>query len=66
MQNEAWMKETGRILLDLPAYDELIRYMKRMQQYEGGNDMVRELCREWIAMYPTRKVMVQELQTMIR
>ena len=48
------------------SYDELVRYLKRMQQYIGGKDMVRNLCREWIAKYPTRKVMVQELQKMMR
>lgn len=47
------------------SYDELIRYLKRMQKYIGGKNMVRNLCREWIAKYPTRKVMVQELQKMI-
>ena len=36
------------------------------QQYKGGPDMVRELCREWINRYSTRKVMVQELRTMLR
>ena len=48
------------------SYDELIRYLRRMQQYKGGSDMVRELCREWINRYSTRKVMVQELRTMLR
>ena len=48
------------------SYDELIRYLRRMQQYKGGPDMVRELCREWINRYSTRKVMVQELRTMLR
>lgn len=47
-------------------YDELIRYLRRMQQYKGGNDMVRRLCREWISSYPTRKVMVQELRALLR
>lgn len=43
------------------AYDELIRYLKRMQQYDGGREMVQSLCDEWIEKYPTRRVMVQEL-----
>ena len=47
-------------------YDELIRYLRRMRQYKGGDDMVQELCRKWIKKYPTRKVMVQELQTMLQ
>ena len=47
------------------SYDELIRYLKRMQQYNGGHEMVRNLCREWIGKYPTRKVMVKELQAML-
>ena len=47
------------------SYDELIRYLKRMQQYPGGSEMVRDLCKEWIAKYPTRKVMIQELRKMI-
>lgn len=47
-------------------YEELIRYLRRMQQYKGGTDIVRELCREWISKYPTRKVMVQELQAILR
>ena len=48
------------------SYDELIRYLKRMQQYKDGPEIVRELCREWINRYPTRKVMIQELRTMLR
>ena len=47
------------------SYDELIRYLKRMQQYTGGKDMVRNLCINWIEKYPTRKVMVQELSKML-
>ena len=47
------------------SYDELIRYLKRMQQYTGGKEMVRNLCSEWIVKYPTRKVMVQELSKML-
>ena len=46
-------------------YNELIRYLKRMQHYKGGNTLVRTLCREWIDKYPTRKVMVQELRFML-
>ena len=47
------------------GYDKLTRYLKRMQQYEGGHEMVRRLCREWIAKYPTRKVMLQELKNVM-
>ena len=47
-------------------YDELIRYLRRMQQYKGGYELVRTLCREWISKYPTRKVMVQELRKMLK
>ena len=47
------------------SYDELIRYLKRMQQYTGGKEMVRILCRDWIEKYPSRKVMVQELSKML-
>lgn len=47
------------------SYDELKRYLMRMQQYNGGSDLVRTLCKEWINKYPTRKVMVQELRTML-
>ena len=43
------------------SYDELSRYLMRMQQYKGGNEMVRSLCSEWMSKYPTRKVMVSEL-----
>ena len=47
------------------SYDELVRYLKRMQQYNGGRAMVQNLCREWICKYPTRKLMIQELQAML-
>lgn len=46
-------------------YEELIRYLKRMQQYRGGKKIVQRLCREWIFAYPTRKVMVSELSRML-
>ena len=44
------------------SYNELTEYLKRMQQYKGGPDTARNLCREWIHKYPTRKIMCQELQ----
>ncbi len=44
------------------SYDELTKYLKRMQQYPGGSEMVQNLCKEWIFKYPTRKVMIQELK----
>ena len=47
------------------SYDELTRYLMRMQQYRGGNELVRSLCLEWISKYPTRKVMVSELSRFI-
>ena len=48
------------------AYDELIRYLKRMQQYAGGREIVQNLCKTWILKYPTRKVMVQELGELLK
>lgn len=47
------------------SYDELTRYLMRMQQYRGGNEMVRSLCLEWMGKYPTRKVMMRELSRFI-
>ena len=47
------------------SYDELTRYLMRMQQYGGGNELVRSLCLEWMSKYPTRKVMVNELSRFI-
>ena len=47
-------------------YDILTRYLKRMQQYPGGNELVRRLCMQWISRYPTRKVMVEELNKVMR
>lgn len=47
-------------------YDELLRYLRRMQQYRGGKEAVERLCRKWILAYPTRKVMVSELGKMLR
>lgn len=43
-------------------YNNLKRYLLRMSQYPGGDSLARCLSSEWAAMYPTRKVMVQELQ----
>ena len=48
------------------AYDELIRYLKRMQQYAGGREIVQNLCKTWILIYPTRKVMVRELRELLK
>ena len=48
------------------AYDELIRYLKRMNQYAGGTEIVQNLCKTWIRKYPTRKVMVQELGELLK
>ena len=48
------------------AYDELIRYLKRMRQYTDGTEMVQKLCKTWILKYPTRKVMVQELGELLK
>ena len=47
------------------SYDELTRYLKRMEQYTGGCELVRTLCREWINNYPSRKVMIQELEKIL-
>lgn len=47
------------------SYDELTRYLLRMQQYRGGNEMVRSLCLEWMVKFPTRKVMMGELSRFI-
>ena len=46
-------------------YEELIGYLLRMRHYEGGNDLVTSLCKEWRYKYPTRKVMVEELSRLI-
>lgn len=43
-------------------YNELIRYLKRMSQYPGGEKRAKVLCGEWMDLYPTRKVMVEELR----
>ena len=48
------------------AYDELIRYLKRMRQYTDGTEMVQKLCKTWILKYPTRKVMIQELGELLK
>jgi len=47
------------------SYDELGRYLRRMQEYTGGKKMVTSLCRKWINQYPTRKVMLQELEVFL-
>ena len=46
-------------------YEELIGYLLQMRHYEGGNDLVASLCKEWCYKYPTRKVMVEELSRLI-
>ena len=48
------------------SYDTLIRYLLRMKQYKGGKTLVEGLCRSWIAMYPSRKVMVSELERCLK
>lgn len=46
-------------------YNELTGYLKRMKIYEGGEEIVSELAGKWMTVYPTRKVMVQELQAFV-
>lgn len=48
------------------AYDGLIRYLRRMKQYTGGTEIVKNLCKTWILKYPTRKVLVQELGELLK
>ncbi|GEM_PF-4356960 len=46
-------------------YRELSSYLQRMQQYEGGQKMVRELAADLGQKFPTRKQMVQMLNGFI-
>lgn len=71
--SEPVLREYGKYVSSLADYarnrsnyDELIRYLRRIQQYKGGYELVRTLCREWISKYPTRKVMVQELRKILK
>ena len=56
-----YVSELAQYACNRSRYDELIRYLMRMSQYQGGEKIARRLSAEWIAKYPTRKVMVQEL-----
>ena len=46
-------------------YNTLIEYLRRMQQYKGGSELVSGLAKQWINTYPTRRVMVEELNKFI-
>ena len=56
-----YVSELAQYACNRSRYDELIRYLMRMSQYQGGEKTARRLSAEWIAKYPTRKVMVKEL-----
>ncbi|MGX8688627.1 MAG: hypothetical protein ACSW8K_12635, partial [bacterium] len=65
-QYETYVCEMAEGARNRAWYDELLRYLRRMQQYRGGKEAVERLCRKWILAYPTRKVMVSELGRMLR
>ncbi|MBQ3975662.1 MAG: hypothetical protein II628_16065, partial [Lachnospiraceae bacterium] len=65
-QYEAYVCSIAEKARNRSWYDELLRYLRRMQQYRGGREVVEKLCRKWILAYPTRKVLVSELGRMLR
>ena len=55
-QYETYVCDMAEGARNRARYDELLRYLRRMQQYSGGKEIVQRLCREWIYAYPTRKL----------
>lgn len=47
-------------------YDELIRYLKRVGQFPGGDGLVKKLIHVWQRTYSTRRLMVRELENLRR
>ena len=47
------------------GYGRLTDYLSRMQIYPGGKDLTSRLASEWIDAYPTRKLMVKELEAFL-
>jgi len=62
---QKYVSELASYARNRANYETLIRYLLRMQQYKGGKELVEDLCKNWIEMYPTRKVMVSELSRML-
>lgn len=60
-----YVSKLAEVACNRSRYDELIGYLLRMRHYKYGNDLVISLCKDWSAIYHTRKVMVQELSKLI-
>lgn len=58
---EEYVETLAEAACNRRRYDELIGYLKRMEIYKGGKEIVPKLARKWIDTYATRKLMVQEL-----
>lgn len=63
---ETYVKKLAETACNRSRYDELTEYLSRMRAYEGGEVLVSDLAREWMAAYPTRKVMIRELSAFIQ
>lgn len=48
------------------AYSVLISGLYRLQQYKGGKALARKLAKEWLAAYPTRKLLVSEMENYLK
>ena len=60
-----YVSEIASYARNRSSYEILIRYLLRMQQYDGGEELVKKLCKTWITQYPTRKLMVSELEKLL-
>ncbi len=60
-----FVKDLAENARNRSRYAEVTSYLRRMQQYRGGREMVHSLCSEWIEKYPTRKIMVEELRKLL-
>ena len=46
-------------------YDQFVRCLNSIRQYSIGEELVHQICSEWIVKYPTLKVIVRELSDLM-
>ena len=57
-----YISDLAEVACNRSRYDNMKRYLLRMAQYPGGEQLARCISAQWEAMYPTRKVMIQEMR----
>lgn len=61
-QYEVLLKEFAKVSGSRSRYQEIVKYLKKMQAYPGGDMRVVKLVNEWKLLYKSRPAMMQELK----